>query len=273
MGLRVMGFCIFALALLGLAGCGGDPSDGSGPTPATVTVTAKPTEQAVDRDDRDLVYPTATSLLTAAGDAGFDCPKPRTVIADTRSVDDLMCGPQYTNKAAYFRIFETEDDLEKDATLFGRVARNDLRDGREPMALLGGSNGREGATWLISANLKTVRQLRDGLGGTVIDFSKELNVAPKPEPNPKPEPEPPAVSTSFGDGTYLVGEDVQAGTYRNDGDTYGGQAPCVAYTSARPNDLAGSYISGSTTSGPGILQVNPGEYVSVQGCKTWRKAS
>lgn len=82
------------------------------------------------------------------------------------------------------------------------------------------------------------------------------------------EPEGPVAY--FGDGTYEVGVDVRPGRYRNEGDTYDGQAPCVAYTSKKPNDIE-SFVKGSTTTGPGILDVGRGLFLTVQGCQEWRR--
>lgn len=93
---------------------------------------------------------------------------------------------------------------------------------------------------------------------------------PDPIDEPLDEPVDAGPATSFGDGTYKVGVDVKAGRYRNDGDTYDGQAPCVAYTTRKPNDI-NTYVTGSTTTGPGILDVGRGLYLTVQGCQEWTR--
>lgn len=82
--------------------------------------------------------------------------------------------------------------------------------------------------------------------------------------------EPGGPASSFGDGTYEVGVDVRPGRYRNAGDTYDGAAPCVAYTTREPNDI-NTFVKGSTTSGPGILTVDRGLYLTVQGCQEWTR--
>ncbi len=82
---------------------------------------------------------------------------------------------------------------------------------------------------------------------------------------------PAGPASSFGDGTYEVGVDVRPGRYRNGGDTYDGQAPCVAYTSRKPNDLT-TYVTGSTSKGPGILDVARGLFLTVQGCQEWTRS-
>jgi hypothetical protein len=77
-------------------------------------------------------------------------------------------------------------------------------------------------------------------------------------------------ATSFGNGTFEVGVDVQPGRYRNAGSIYGNQAPCVAFQSHKPNDIK-TFVNSSNTTGPGIIDLTAGLYVNVTSCKTWRK--
>lgn len=259
---------LFAAAvILVTSACGGESGKPSEPE-ATVTVTADPS----DNSDAGLQaqYATADDVLSAAQDAGFSCAGPRQASSATRASSDLYCGQLYSQNAAFFRVYDTENAVNRDLVLFERSAKFDLRAGDEPPAVLGGSNGATDGYWLIRAKLETVTDLRRQLGGKLLNYADIFpNVRPTPtQPEPSAAPEPPAIPTTFGDGTYLVGTDVQAGTYRNEGDTYGGQAPCVAYTSTEANDI-NTYVTGSTTTGPGILNIEAGQYLSVQGCKTW----
>lgn len=73
-----------------------------------------------------------------------------------------------------------------------------------------------------------------------------------------------------GDGTYEVGKDVKAGTYKNAGAISGDGYVCVGYTSRKPSDL-GSYIAGSTNKGPGIVTLHDGEYFTSQFCQDWKR--
>lgn len=258
---------VAAAVVLVTSACGGEDGQPSEPE-ATVTVTADPAENPdVESQAR---YPTANDVLSAAQDAGFTCARPRQTASATRASSHLYCGQLYSQNAAFFRVYDTENAVSRDLVLFERVAKFDLRDGDEPLAVLGASNGATDGYWLIRARLETVTELRRQLGGKLLDYTKIFpNVRPAPaEPEPSAAPKLPAIPTTFSDGTYLVGTDVQAGTYRNDGDTYGGQAPCVAYTSTEASDI-NTFITGSTTTGPGILQIEAGQYLSVQGCKTW----
>jgi hypothetical protein len=94
--------------------------------------------------------------------------------------------------------------------------------------------------------------------------------APQPAPTPTTPPPPPASPTPkplphrVGDGTYLVGKDIPAGTWRNNG-SYQNGGLCVAYASSKPSDIS-SYLRGSTSKGAAIVMVNKGEYFNVAYC-------
>jgi hypothetical protein len=85
---------------------------------------------------------------------------------------------------------------------------------------------------------------------------------PAPETTEPPRPKP--LPAKVGDGVYLVGKDIPAGTWRNQGGRLNG-APCLAYASSKPQDL-NTYLRGTTSEGPGIVMVNKGEYFNVQYC-------
>lgn len=84
------------------------------------------------------------------------------------------------------------------------------------------------------------------------------------KPKPKPKPTPQAVTVP-GDGTFEVGVDIPAGTYRNPG-AKGPGYYCVAYASSKPTDLT-TWLRGSTSKGPAIVTLNRGEFFTTQFCK------
>jgi len=88
---------------------------------------------------------------------------------------------------------------------------------------------------------------------------------PEPKPTAKPRPKPKPQPVRVGDGTYLVGEDIPAGTYVSPGGRLDG-APCVAFASTEPGDL-GTWLRGNTSEGQNIVKVSAGEYFSVQYCR------
>lgn len=84
------------------------------------------------------------------------------------------------------------------------------------------------------------------------------------------KPGPPRLPTTVpGDGTFHVGIDVAAGTYRNTGGREKG-APCVANTSRKPNDLQ-SFLRGSASAGPASITINKGEWFNTAYCKPFRR--
>lgn len=104
---------------------------------------------------------------------------------------------------------------------------------------------------------------------------------PAPAPQLRPEPpglnaqvaqQPSAVPTSglavFTDGTYLVGQDVQPGTYR----TAGAPRPGGMCTWARLADTHGTIIDSGHSAGPMTLTLLPTDAaVETTGCIGWAK--
>lgn len=93
-------------------------------------------------------------------------------------------------------------------------------------------------------------------------------VKPPVKPKPTAKPGPP---TSFdGDGEYLVGEDIAAGTYRT-----AGPADFGCYWE-RDKDSSGEFdsiIANDNLSGSGRVTVRKGEVFKTQGCLTWKKVA
>ena len=75
-----------------------------------------------------------------------------------------------------------------------------------------------------------------------------------------------AQTTIPGDGTFLVGQDVVAGTYRSEGASSTDDRECVAYASRESGDIR-TFVRGSTSTGPAFLLLNAGEYVTTMFCQ------
>ncbi|MFE9819190.1 hypothetical protein [Streptomyces sp. NPDC005773] len=91
-------------------------------------------------------------------------------------------------------------------------------------------------------------------------------VTAKPKKTEKPGPP----STFNGDGEYLVGEDIAAGTYK----TAGGDGSFGCYW-ARLKDASGEFdaiIANNNLEGPGRVTLNKGEYFQTKRCAEWKKA-
>lgn len=78
----------------------------------------------------------------------------------------------------------------------------------------------------------------------------------------------PATSVS-GEGEYLVGEDIKAGTYKSAGPS--GDFGCYW---ARLKDASGEFdaiIANNNLSGPGRVTLNKGEYFQTTMCQEWTR--
>jgi hypothetical protein len=85
------------------------------------------------------------------------------------------------------------------------------------------------------------------------------------------EPEEPAGPlTEIGPGTYLVGEDVKAGSYKTAGPT-----DSMCYWSRNSNDSGelDAIIANDILEGPGRVTLNEGEIFETNGCDTWKLAN
>ena len=112
----------------------------------------------------------------------------------------------------------------------------------------------------VQESLKNTRSKRDGVQSELKDLRREAEgVRAEIKKN------------SFsGDGTYIVGEDINPGTYRAEASPSGN---CYY---ERLNDLEGnidSIITNENTSGPVVLNVAPSDYaIQVSGCAEFKKA-
>lgn len=113
-------------------------------------------------------------------------------------------------------------------------------------------------------------------------------LAPAPQPAPAaampapavaPAPAAPAVpaapagpATSFGDGTYVVGTDIAAGTYKTSGPADGGIGMCTWERLRDTSGDAAAIITGDLVQGPSTVTISSSDGAfETQGCNTWTK--
>ncbi|MGW4022059.1 hypothetical protein [Streptomyces sp. NPDC005009] len=99
-----------------------------------------------------------------------------------------------------------------------------------------------------------------------VTVTEEVTVTPKPAKKPG------AATTVEGDGQYLVGEDMRAGTYKTAGPDKGSIIENCYW--ARTKDASGEFgaiIANANLQGQGRVTVNKGEYFETNGCQEWTK--
>jgi hypothetical protein len=77
--------------------------------------------------------------------------------------------------------------------------------------------------------------------------------------------------TILGDGQYLVGRDVQAGTYRTGGPASADWPFCYWERDSDASGDLSSIIANDNTEGPEDVTLNAGEYFKTSSCQTWVK--
>lgn len=107
-----------------------------------------------------------------------------------------------------------------------------------------------------------------GGGSSTTATPTTVTVAPAPAGQQPTTQAPPAATgpkTEFGDGTYKVGEDIAAGTYKSTGPRAG--MP-LCYWARMKNDSGGldAIIANNNSQGPTRVTVKAGEYLQVTGC-------
>ncbi|WDM17278.1 hypothetical protein J3S85_14715 [Streptomyces lavenduligriseus] len=88
---------------------------------------------------------------------------------------------------------------------------------------------------------------------------------------PKPAKDPGPAASVAGDGMYLVGEDMNAGTYKTAGPADSAIPNCYW---ARLKDASGEFdaiITNGNAQGQTRVTVRKGEYFQTSGCETWKK--
>ncbi|MFE9355443.1 hypothetical protein [Streptomyces olivaceoviridis] len=99
---------------------------------------------------------------------------------------------------------------------------------------------------------------------TVTETATET-VTAKPKKTKAPGP-----ATSFsGEGEYLVGEDIAAGTYKTAGPE--GAFGCYWERAKDASGEFGSIIANNNLEGPGRVTLNRGEYFKTNRCQEWKR--
>ncbi|MFH8569390.1 hypothetical protein [Streptomyces sp. NPDC017993] len=96
---------------------------------------------------------------------------------------------------------------------------------------------------------------------------------PKTKAEPAEQPKKDAPEATISQGSYLVGKDVDAGTYRTGGPSDSDIPLCYW---ARNKDSSGeldSIIANGTPQGPARVTINKGEIFETNGCEEWKKVS
>ncbi|MFI9615373.1 hypothetical protein ACIHCM_27470 [Streptomyces sp. NPDC052023] len=99
-----------------------------------------------------------------------------------------------------------------------------------------------------------------------VTVTEKVSVTPKPAKKPGP------ATMVEGEGQYLVGEDMQAGTYKTAGPDKSGFIDNCYW--ARTKNASGEFeaiIANDNLQGQGRVTVNKGEYFETNGCQEWTK--
>lgn len=78
-----------------------------------------------------------------------------------------------------------------------------------------------------------------------------------------------AATTVAGDGEYLVGQDMQPGTYRTAGPSDGSGGNCYWQRSKDASGSVDSIIANDNLAGSGLVTVSKGEVFESTGCQNW----
>ncbi|MFE9939800.1 hypothetical protein [Streptomyces hirsutus] len=90
-------------------------------------------------------------------------------------------------------------------------------------------------------------------------------VTAKPKKTKEPGP-----ATSFsGEGEYVVGDDIKAGTYKTAGAD--GDFGCYWERAKDASGEFGSIIANNNLNGPGRVTLNTGEYFKTNRCQEWKR--
>lgn len=95
-----------------------------------------------------------------------------------------------------------------------------------------------------------------------------VTVAPKAEATETQAPAQPSLKTSFGDGTFVVGQTFEPGNYTTQGPEVGGLCLYQWLTSTGKD---GEIVNQSTTKGSATVTLAEGEIFESMRCGTWTK--
>jgi hypothetical protein len=135
-----------------------------------------------------------------------------------------------------------------------------------------GGDGDSGGTDGSAAPAPTVTVTKTAAAPDGGEPEPAVTVTKKVTVTPKPARKPGAATAVEGDGQYLVGEDMQAGTYKTAGPDRSGLIDNCYW--ARTKDASGEFgaiIANDNLQGQGRVTVNKGEYFETNGCQEWTK--
>lgn len=98
-----------------------------------------------------------------------------------------------------------------------------------------------------------------------------VTAKPAAAPKPKAKPKPKAAATFPGDGTYVVGADIKAGTYRSKPGP-DGLGMCIWQRLSDTSGELDAVIAGDISQGPVTVTIKSGdEAFQTNGCDTWER--
>ncbi|MGY3205466.1 hypothetical protein [Streptomyces sp. TE5632] len=142
---------------------------------------------------------------------------------------------------------------------------------------VGIGSGGEGS----AASDKAAASTKSGPGptATVTETAKAEGGGAKPAPTvtetetvtakPKKTKEPGPATSFSGEGEYVVGEDIKAGTYKTAGAD--GDFGCYWERAKDASGEFGSIIANNNLNGPGRVTLNTGEYFKTNRCQEWKR--
>ncbi|MFJ4601251.1 hypothetical protein [Streptomyces griseoluteus] len=135
-----------------------------------------------------------------------------------------------------------------------------------------GGGGESGGTANASgaSRATTVSKTAAAKPQPTVTVTETVKATAAAKPKPKKKAGPP--SSFSGEGQYLVGEDVQAGTYRTAGPEEDSVIPNCYW--ARLKNASGEFdaiIANDNLQGQGRVTLNKGEYFKISGCQDWKK--
>ncbi|MFF1740743.1 hypothetical protein [Streptomyces mirabilis] len=138
-------------------------------------------------------------------------------------------------------------------------------------AAIGGS-GESGGTANASgvSPAATVTKAAAGAPKPAVTVTETVKATVTAKPKSVKKSGPP--SSFSGEGQYLVGEDIQAGTYRTGGPEEDSVIPNCYW--ARLKNASGEFdaiIANDNIQGQRRVTVNKGEYFKTSGCQEWKK--
>ncbi|MFB6512102.1 hypothetical protein ACFCW4_02625 [Streptomyces virginiae] len=104
----------------------------------------------------------------------------------------------------------------------------------------------------------------------ILKATEEILASASANSAPSTPPTPSGPAETIGSGTYLVGEDIKAGTYKTAGPSSSSVPNC--YWSRNKNDSGefSAIITNELLQGPGRVTVKKGEVFETSGCEVWQ---